>query len=102
MSSPADLKVRIFLHEIEYEKEIFSCWSYVTDGLLTQKQKEIIFTLRRYPGQKPEEYPRELLDLFATFFHCAERGTARRRRSIDPVWRNRNGGRQRLSRYRLC
>ena len=71
---PGRLKVRIFLHEIEYEKEIFSCWSYVTDGLVAQKQKEIIFTLRRDPGQKPEDYPRELLDLFATFFHYAERG----------------------------
>jgi hypothetical protein len=37
---PGRLKVRIFLHEIEYEKEIFSCWSYVTDGLAEQKQKE--------------------------------------------------------------
>jgi hypothetical protein len=71
---PGRLKVRIFLHEIEYEKEIFSCWSYVTDGLMAQKQKEIIFTLRRDPSQKPEDYPRELLDLFATFFHYAERG----------------------------
>jgi len=71
---PGRLKVGIFLHEIEYEKEIFSCWSYVTDGLVAQKQKEIIFTLRRDPGQKPEDYPRELLDLFATFFHYAERG----------------------------
>jgi len=71
---PGRLKVRIFLHEIEYENEKFSCWSYLTDGLLAQKQKEIIFTLRRDAGQKPEDYPRELLDLFATFFHCAERG----------------------------
>ncbi len=71
---PGRLKVSIFLHEIECEKEIFSCWSYVTDGLVAQKQKEIIFTLRRDPGQKPEDYPRELLDLFATFFHYAERG----------------------------
>src|SRR6266481_7171965 len=71
---PGRLKVRIFLHEIEYENEKFSCWSYLTDGLLAQKQKEIIFTLRRDAGQKPEDYPRELLDLFATFFHYAERG----------------------------
>jgi hypothetical protein len=71
---PGRLKVRIFLHEIEYEKENFSCWSYVTDGLVAQKQKEIIFTLRREPGRKPEDYPRELLDLFATIFEYAERG----------------------------
>ncbi len=71
---PGRLKVRIFLHEIEYEKEIFSCWSYVTDGLVAEKQKEIIFTLRRDPSQKPEDYPPELLDLFVICFHYAERG----------------------------
>jgi hypothetical protein len=71
---PGRLKVRIFLHEIEYEKENFSCWSYVTDGLVAQRQKEIIFTLRREPGQKPDDYSRELLDVFATIFDYAERG----------------------------
>jgi len=71
---PGRLKVRIFLHEIEHEKETFSCWSYVTDGLVAQKQKEIIFTLRRDPRQKPEDYPSELLELFATIFHYAGRG----------------------------
>jgi len=71
---PGRLKVRIFLHEIEYEKETFSCWSYVTDGLVAQKQKEMIFTLRRDPRQKPEDYPSELLELFVTIFHYAERG----------------------------
>jgi hypothetical protein len=71
---PGKLRVRIFLHEIKYEKEILSCWSYLTDGLVAQKQKEIIFTLRRGPGQRPEDYPRELLDLFETFFHYAVLG----------------------------
>jgi hypothetical protein len=71
---PGRLRVRVFLHEIEYENEKFSCWSYLTDGLVTQKQKEIIFTLRRDPSQKPEDYPREFLDFFATVFQYAERG----------------------------
>jgi len=71
---PGRLKARIFLHEIEYENEKFSCWSYLTDGLLAQKQKEIIFTLRRGAGQKPEDYPRELIELCATILNYAERG----------------------------
>lgn len=66
--------MRIFLHEIDHENEEFSCWSYVTDGLVAQKQKEIIFTLRRNPGQKPQDYPSQFLDFFATIFHYAERG----------------------------
>jgi len=71
---PHRLQVRMFLHEIDYESEKISCWSYLTDGLLAQKQKEIIFTLRRDTGQKPEDYPHELIELFATIFHYAERG----------------------------
>jgi hypothetical protein len=71
---PGKLRVRIFLHEINYEKEVFSCWSYVTEGLVAHRQKEIIFTLRRGPGQRPEDYPRELVDVFETIFHYAERG----------------------------
>jgi hypothetical protein len=71
---PGKLTIRIFLHEITYEKEVFTCWSYITEGLVAQKQKEIIFTLRRGSDQRPEDYPRELLDLFETIFHCAERG----------------------------
>lgn len=98
---PGRLKVRIFLHEIEYEKEILSCWSYVTDGLVAQKQKEIIFTLRRDPGQKPEDYPRELLDPFATFFHYAERGQLVDVGQSTLFGETGLGGRQRLSRHRL-
>ena len=71
---PGRLKVRIFFHEINYENERFSCWSYLTDGLAAQEQKEIIFTLRRDPGQKPEDYPGQFLEFFATIFHYAERG----------------------------
>jgi len=68
------LKVTIFHHDIKDEQEIISCWSYVTKGLAAQHQKEIIFTLRRDPNQKPEEYPRGVLDLFAKFFDLAEHG----------------------------
>src|SRR5882724_1673756 len=71
---PGKLRVRIFLHEIKHENEVISCWSYMTDGLVSQNQKEIIFTLRRGSGQRPADYPRELVDLFETFFHYAERG----------------------------
>lgn len=68
------LKVRIFLHDIKYEKEKIPCWSYLTDGLAAHKQKEILFTLRREKGQKPNDYPREFLELFATVFQYAEKG----------------------------
>jgi hypothetical protein len=71
---PGKLKVKIFLHEIKYEKESIPCWSYVTDGLAAQQQKEIIFTIRRDRNQKPEDYPRELLELFGKILNFAEHG----------------------------
>jgi hypothetical protein len=71
---PGKLKVKIFAHEIQFEKEVLPCWSFVTDGLAAQHQKEIIFTLRREKNQKVADYPREFLGLFATIFHLAEEG----------------------------
>jgi hypothetical protein len=71
---PGKLKVKIFLHEIKYEKETILCWSYLTDGLMSLHQKEIIFTLRREKNQKPGDYPRDFLGFFVTVFHLAEEG----------------------------
>ena len=71
---PSKLNVRVFLRDVNYEGETIPCWSYVTCGLVSQRQKEIIFTLRRENGQKPEDYPRDLFELFAMIFHFAEKG----------------------------
>lgn len=71
---PGKLRVRVFLHSIEYEEEKIPCWSFLTDGLLVFKQKEIIFTLRRDAGQQPVDYPRELLSFFEILLQSAGRG----------------------------
>jgi hypothetical protein len=68
------LKVKVFLHEIKYDNEDIPCWTYLTYGLMSQKQKEIMFTLRRDKEQKPEDYPRNLFGLFEAIFHFAEKG----------------------------
>ncbi len=72
---PGKLKVRVFLHDIESAPgQSFPCWSYVTDGLATHGQKEIIFTLRRTKILKPEDYPRDTFRVLAQVFHSTERG----------------------------
>jgi hypothetical protein len=71
---PGKLKVRIFHHEIKYEDERIPCWSFVTDGMMAHKQKEMILTLRREPNQNLEDYPRQLVDLLATIFDLAKKG----------------------------
>ncbi len=71
---PGKLRVKVFLHDVTYESETIPCWSYLTDGLLSQHQKEILFTLQRANNRKPEDYPRGFFELFATIFHLAEQG----------------------------
>lgn len=71
---PGKLKMLVFPHDIKYQDETISCWSYVTEGMTVHNQKEIIFTLRRDEGHTPGEYPRDFLELFATIFHFAEQG----------------------------
>jgi hypothetical protein len=71
---PGKLSVKIFLHDITFEGETIPCWSYLTDGFVAQHQKETIFTLRREIGQKPEDYPRGFLELFAALFRNNGRG----------------------------
>jgi len=71
---PGKLSVKIFLHDITFEGETVPCWSYLTDGFVGQHQKETIFTLRREIGQKPEDYPRGFLELFAALFRNTGRG----------------------------
>jgi len=72
---PGKLKARVFLHDIQYPAGAsLSCWSYVSEGLAAQKQKEIIFTLVRGPGQKPEDYPHDILDLLEGIYKFAADG----------------------------
>jgi len=71
---PGKLKVKLFLHDLQVHNEIIPCWTYLTDGLITHKQKEIMFTLRRGPDQRPEDYPRQFFTLFGDFFRFAEQG----------------------------
>ncbi len=66
--------MRVFLHEIVTHGEAIPCWSYVTEGLMAQKQKEIIFTLQRNKNQKPADYPHAFFDLFKEIYHLAEEG----------------------------
>ena len=72
---PGKLNARVFLHDIQYPAGAsLSCWSYVSEGLAAQKQKEIIFTLVRGPGQKPEDYPHDILDLLEGIYKFAADG----------------------------
>src|SRR5215469_311992 len=71
---PGKLRAKILLHEIQNGPTKISCWTYISDGLWAQKQKEIMFTVQRREGEKPEDYPTGVFGLFATVYHYAEKG----------------------------
>jgi hypothetical protein len=71
---PGELKVRIFHHERRYEQEKIPCRSFVTDGMMAHKQKEMILTLVCETNQKVEDYPRQLVELLAAIFDLARQG----------------------------
>jgi hypothetical protein len=71
---PSKLKAKVFIHEVVSNEDTIPCWSYVTDGLTSWQQKEIIFTLRREKDQKHADYPRDFFELFEMIFRLAEKG----------------------------
>jgi hypothetical protein len=66
------LAAQVTQHEIKSPQGAISCWSYVTEGLIAQHQAELVFTLRRDPGEP--SFPQDPLQLFVTVYHLAERG----------------------------
>ncbi len=48
------LRVRIYHHEITTQIGTIICWTYISDGLVTYHQKELIFTLRCDTSEQPK------------------------------------------------
>lgn len=71
---PQNLSARVYLHEADSPKGPISCWSYVTDGMSTHGQKELIFTLRRMQKEGPDQFPEEPLILLRSLHKLAEEG----------------------------
>jgi hypothetical protein len=69
---PGQLAVRIYAHELRAGGKPVPCWSYVTDGLRALDHPEIVFTLRRRPGE--EAFPEGPLPFLASLARHAEEG----------------------------
>jgi hypothetical protein len=66
----AGVAARVFAHDLGQ----VACFSYVTRGLARYGQAELVFTLRRAPGDGIERAPRDPLALLQTIAGFAERG----------------------------
>jgi hypothetical protein len=71
---PGRLSVRVHAHDVATQQARIPCWSYVTDGLAAHDQAEIVFTLRREPGEATERFPDPPFRLFAAIHELTERG----------------------------
>lgn len=66
--------VRVHAHELFAKRGPVACFSYVTEGLRSFGQREIVFTLAREPRADPEQAPREPLALLRAVANLAARG----------------------------
>jgi hypothetical protein len=71
---PGRLSVRVYRHDVRAGPEQVPCWTYVTDGLWEAGQKEVLFSLRRAPGEEASGPPRDPLTFFAQMHRLAEQG----------------------------
>jgi hypothetical protein len=61
---PGDVTARVCLHSIETAHGQLSCWSYVTNGLATRGQKEVILTVACEADEATQAFPSDPLQLF--------------------------------------
>jgi hypothetical protein len=75
---PDKLQVWVHQHHIDSQNGLIPCWSYVTDGLWTHGNKEIILTIRHselenlFPANPFVHTP--IVDLFKGIYQCVESG----------------------------
>ena len=69
-----ELEAHIHLAQVPSQSGPVPCWVYVSQGLWAHKQKELVFALRRDPGEKPESFPHAPLDYFSTVLQLAKQG----------------------------
>jgi hypothetical protein len=68
---PNRLAVSIYLHAVAVNGKSIPCWSYVSDGFLSLKQKEIVFTLQSQEGEDTAKFPTQPLQLFLLLYKYA-------------------------------
>src|SRR6185369_1758588 len=71
---PGALRCRIFLHRIYALSGPVDAWSYVTEGLLANGQKEAVFTVSIDPGADPGRFPTDPLRFATTLMKLAGEG----------------------------
>ncbi len=72
---PGKLYAHVYAHTVPNNKEKIPCWSFVSEGLESVGQHEIVFTLRRPRGKDWPEFSRDLFGVFSRIRAHAEKGS---------------------------
>lgn len=91
---PGCLTAQVYLHSIQTQADPLSCWTYVSDGMRSSGQPEIVFTLLRLPDEPSDTPPWEPLDVFQTLFQLVQQG-----RSLYPGGYTQFGDRNFMGRH---
>ncbi len=87
------LSVKIHSHDLPLGNDSIPCWTYVTSGLMSAGQAEMILTIQRRPTETIHEFPEEVLLWFTQIFqwategmivHCGGRSTLQSGHFITP------------------
>lgn len=70
----ADLRVRVFRHDVAARDGAIRCWSYVTDGMRAVGQPELVFTLQ-IDDEADAAFPDDPVSLFDVLSQAAAQGT---------------------------
>ncbi len=68
---PSKLAVSVYLHHVTVGGKTVPCWSYVSDGFISLKQKELAFTLQSQEGEETAKFPTQPLQLFLLMYKYA-------------------------------
>lgn len=71
---PGELVVRVYSHSLDTHRGALPVWTFVSDGLRAARQKELFFTVRRFPEEKDRDYPRDLLVFYRVVHALARAG----------------------------
>lgn len=69
-----DLTIIVRSLNLNRMDKTFPCWLYETKGLMAFGQKELVFILKREPGESEENFPRDPLWLFPNILQLAREG----------------------------
>ena len=71
---PEQLFVTVSLNEVQQGELSFGCWTFISEGLQSLGQKELVVILEKKNDEAENAYPTMVLNLVATMWNRAQNG----------------------------